>query len=63
LKLTAGYAETEARDGVPGGIPTTPIAGLFPLFTSELETITPARSLSVQNWTPVKTRARTTRRP
>jgi hypothetical protein len=35
--------EQEARDNVLGGIPTTAIAGLFPTFTFQIETITPAR--------------------
>jgi hypothetical protein len=31
----AAVCEADARDGVLGGIPTTAIAGLFPLFTTE----------------------------
>jgi hypothetical protein len=35
--------QQEARDDVLGGIPTTAIAGLFPTFTFQKETITPSQ--------------------
>ncbi len=50
--------EQEARDDILGGISMTAIAGLFPTFTFQGETITPDQVLSVQNWTCFRPEAR-----
>jgi len=44
----AAVCKADARDGVLGGIPTTAIAGLFPLFTTEIKAIAPSQGSSVQ---------------